>query len=202
MFLVAALIAPTTMSGAASAAYPVFCSVSGSLTFSPSLSSTRTLATPGSTEFTVVSGTLSNCLYAGGTPAPTQGSFSISLNTTEKVRGHPTEYYTGDCGAFATIVSAIRNSEITVTWTGDAEDGGTTTMIPKKIIPPASNQSGEKQFSLLGNRTSVTGEYAEGTFAQITLSLNPASTTALSNNCANGPVNAAMLDASSSVAAL
>lgn len=205
----AALSGPATPSGALASHYPVVCQLSGGMSFTPPLSSDPQNAPPGNVGAVQVSGTLTNCLYAGGDPAPTEGTFGVTVNTAPyKVvyQSYPKRYYDylNDCAAFSTILKEIKKTDITVTWTGG--QGGTTTIGPMSSATPTANQIGEEQITLVGGGRSATGNYASSPIVQLSMSLDndgiTTSPASINDDCSGGSIAAVSFDSATSVGML
>ena len=202
----AAIAGPTMPAQAASPAYPVACKMSATVSFNPPLTKlgTDTTTKAAVTTTTISGGTLSNCLSAHPSGAPTSGTIPTTVITTPAIKatkvGKVQHYLIGSCPAFAstTTLKSLKGLAMTVNWTGG--QGGSSTFTVKSPSP-GINYSGEVGFVFSGK--AVTGSYSEKALNQITAYLDAGSSAALASGCAaNQTVTGATVDSSTSVAIL
>lgn len=204
--LFAALEGPALVAGAATAAFPVACHLSGTVTFTPALTKAGTITTNKAAVTTtkIMDGTLTGCLSSDGNGAPTSGTIptlTIATPATKlgKVNG-VMQYAIGYCPAFASTATlkSLKGLMITVTWTGGA--GGTSTFVDKTpgVVANTFNEVG---FSFLGGLGG--GSYSQKALNQITAYLDSTASGALATACTYGQtVAGATIDSSQSTAIL
>jgi hypothetical protein len=161
----AAVAGPSLSSSAATIYFPITCAVHGTVNYSPALTQLGTNSTSANNENTTISGaSVTGCLSSnaidGGT---TTGTVTIGAITSAPVKfklGKTTFYSTGQCAAFgspATLKAIKGIGNITTTWAGNGDPGGTTVVFAKSGSIYANSETGEAGFNVAA--TFVSGDY-------------------------------------------
>lgn len=206
--LVAALLGPSLIASAASPAFPVMCNVGATVTFSPPLTKTGVVSGNSAAveSVTIGSGTLSNCVSADPSGAPSSGSIPPVTFTTPATKligdkvNKVQQYAIGYCPGFASTSTfkSLKGLSVTVNWTGG--QGGSSTFTDKS--PSAAiNSFSEVGFTFLGKEGG--GSYAQKALNQITAYIDATDSTALATGCsANQTVSSVTIDPATSAAVL
>ena len=204
--IVATLTVPPMLAGAATPSYPVVCTMSATVSFSPPLTKAGTDTTNKAavTTTTISNGRLSNCESAASAGAPTSGTIPTLTITTAAAKGSKVDkvqhYTIGSCPDFAstTTLKSLKHLTITVSWSGG--EGGTSTFVNKSAAA-AVNSFGEVGFAF--SSKAGPGSYSEKALDQITAYIDAADSTALATGCsANQTVSSVTIDPTHSVAIL
>jgi hypothetical protein len=138
-----ASIANQGLAGAGTIYVPITCAVSGTVTFSPPLSSVGESNASPVNELTSVTASLGSCLSSNTVDkGTTTGEVSFTVTTPPiKVKvGKSTTYSTGECGTFVNLGSALgkglQGKPMTAAWSGQGSGAiGTTAATVKSAAP-------------------------------------------------------------------
>jgi hypothetical protein len=163
----AAAVAGPQLASAGVVYFPITCALSGTVTYSPALSTTGTISTnPLATENTSVTASLSGCLSSNTIDAgTTTGSATLNISTPP-VKGSllngigKGNYATGRCSDFASAATlkALKGLSLNVTWSNQGLGAlGFTQFLGKGGIVASNGSTGEAGFEI--TTAYVAGDY-------------------------------------------
>jgi len=197
---------PSILAGAATPAYPVACQMSANVAFNPPLTvaGTDTTNKAAVTQTLITAGSLTNCLSAAASGAPTSGTIPTLTISTPAIKaakvGKVQHYTIGSCPAFASTntLKSLKNLALTVNWTGGE---GASSVFTVKSPSATVNGFGEVGFVFAGK--AVVGSYSEKALNQVTAYIDFVHSGPLATGCAgNVTVASATIDPAHSVAIL
>jgi hypothetical protein len=164
--LVAAVAGPQ-LASAGQVYFPITCAVSGTITYTPPLSTTGVISTnPLADESTTIAASMTGCLSSNTIDAgTTTGTANLSVNTPP-LKGSllngigKGNYATGRCADFASAATlkALKGLPVTVTWSGQGLGAtGSSVFSGKGAIVASNGSTGEAGFNIV--TAYISGDY-------------------------------------------